>query len=140
MCEKLVSMGVTLNTIYDKTECATRETWSEPRRSTVLGHLEHCKEIMTWMGTVRPQSLFELCALAVRKSIGVNLGPKVARLNITQFCQDAILLRYLWPFVYKTEQYKTCDISNWSPSGSFSTPEHSHDFEFSDGSESNEED
>ena len=93
LCEKLVSMEVTLNTIYDKTECATRETWSEPRHSTVLGHLEHCKEIMTWMGTVRPQSLFELCALAVRKSIGVNLGPKVARLNIPQFCLGAVSIR-----------------------------------------------
>ena len=139
LCEKLVNMEVTLNTIYDKTECATRETWSERRRSSGLGQLEHCKEIMTWLGSVRPQSLFELCALAVRKSIGVNLGPKMARLNIPQFFQDAILLRHLWPSVSKIEQCKICDISNWSPSRSISTPEHSDEFEFSDDSESNEE-
>ena len=102
--EKLVNMELTLNTIYDKTERATQGTWSVRRRSTVLGHLQHCKDVLTSMGNASHRSLFELCVLAVRRILGTYPGPKVARLDVPVFCQDAVLLKDFESFLNKTEQ------------------------------------
>ena len=97
ICERLVLMELTLNTIYDKTERAFRDTWATRHRSYVLGQLQHCKEVMAWLGAVYPQSLLELSALAVRRSLGFFPGRTVKKLGLPMKCQDAVLLQDLQP-------------------------------------------
>ena len=89
-----------LNTAYDTTEAS-----SDCRRSSILGHLQHCKDIMTWLhGTARSPSLFHLSVLAVRRSLGLYPGRKLRTMDIPQRLHDAVLLKDLWPFVENTEQ------------------------------------
>ena len=89
-----------LNIAYDTTEASF-----DSRRSSILGHLQHCKEIMTWLhGTVRSPSLFDLSVLAVRRSLALYPGRKLRTMDIPQRLHDAVLLKDLWPFVENTEQ------------------------------------
>ena len=104
ICERLVLMELTLNTIYDKTERATRDTWPSRQRSYVLGQLQHCKEVIAWLSAAHPQSLFELSAVAVRRSLGLFPGRTVTKLGLPMNCQDAVLLQDLQTFVTKMVQ------------------------------------
>ena len=106
---KLATMEMTLSTFYDMVRDERDRCDSFPYEYA-LSHLHYCKDVLKRISlaasTVR--SLFDLSALAVRKSLGWNAGRKVTRLAIPEICQDAVLLKEiwseLWSFVETTEQ------------------------------------
>ena len=79
-----------------------------------------------------------MCVLAVRKSLGLYPSRKVTTLEIPTFCQDAVLLKDLFPFVEKSEQCGRHSLhrapGDWSPVESDSTVSED-DFIFSSDSE-----
>ena len=95
---KLASMEMTLSTIYDQTRDDRDRENSLPYGYALI-LLQYCKDVLKWISqaacTVR--SLFDLSALAVRKSLGWNAGHKVTKLALPGICQDAVLLREIWP-------------------------------------------
>ena len=98
--DRLKHIEERLNMAYD-----TAEASSDSRRLSILGLLQHCKDIMTKLhGRVGTPSLFDLSVVAVRGSLGLYPGRKLRNTSIPQSLQDAVLLRDLWPFVEKTER------------------------------------
>ena len=112
---KLWHLDSVLNNISENVQFYPQES-SPDRRSVdvVLGHLQHCKEVMTWLGSAHPRSLFALSAVAVRRSLGFYPGRKLKNMGVPQLLQDAILLKDMWPFVEKAERRLFLHRDEWS--------------------------
>ena len=107
LCFKLGHLDDVLNVVYENAENSPWESSPDRRRSDViLGHLQHCKEVMNSLGEFYPPpSLFDLSVVAIRRSLGLYPGRKLRSMDVTlpQVLQDAVLLKDLWPFVEKVE-------------------------------------
>ena len=133
---KLMQLEHDLDIEYENSQFFPREASPDLRRSdAVLGHLGLFKEVMTWLRTFHPRSLFDLSVVAVRRSLGLYPGPKLRSMGIPQLLQDAVLLKDLRPFVEKAERCLFLHLDDFTPSDILSTS--SDEFDFSDDSEVN---